>query len=348
MSRRALFSLLSAAIFSFASLSADTSLQKMNQEELINSFYQGEGYPIEMVFGFPGDWTKVSTKHAKGNFRSYKISFNDSQLVPSRGFIDSNAGYLIYDVDKLITSRKEIDYITKHFKQLPVSYSFLNLNAYAGKFKHDCYQKIVFVDNLKRYAFEGGALYDTDFNNYTFEAADAFIHESWAKYLFHKAKCVHSFLQGNPAAQKVIRVFGTPDDNTTNQFYEEILPYVESGEVAIYWSLFSTQRYNFSRGQIYAIYEGVLPEGAPYPSTPEGAWAFNNDFFDTPDEIGAIPPIVRPRKDTVRWATDALIYSTKYIIETPFILYRDTSGNNEYIVGVPPDIDAFVDSIYVQ
>jgi hypothetical protein len=124
---------------------------------------------------------------------------------------------------------------------------------------------------------------------------------------------------------------------------------VTSGEVAIHWSLFSVSAAHYiSRGQVYAIYEGVVPEGSSYPATPAGAWAYNNDFYDPTYNIGGILPVAHPHPETTEWANEALEYSVEHILNAPFILYKDTTGAYEYITGLPPDIDAFVNSIAVK
>ena len=348
MALKTIVQTLAGSILCVAGLFADTPLQTINQELLIDEFYRSNGYPTQDMFGFPGDWEQISTKHAIANLRKYKIKFNDQELPTGTGFIDSNAGYLTYGETKLITNPKQIRYILDHFELLPASFGTFNMNAYVGTFKHGSTKKIIFVEHANRYALENGVVVDTFFNNLTFIASDIIIHDTWAKYLFHKAKHVHSFLQGNPDALKVIRVFGTPNDQFTNQFYNEILPFVDSGEVAIHWSLFSVNHHYDSRGKIFAIYEGVIPEGAPYPPTPAGAWAYNNDFFNPSFNEGGIFPIVKPHHDTVCHTNQALAYSVQYVLQPPFILFKDTSGKYEYVIGVPPDITAFVNSIYVE
>ncbi len=337
---------LASVAFCSSSLSANDGL-KLEKENATSTFY--------ILFGYPFLWQKLTLKPAISNIEKFTIRFSDPTLPQatgvSRGLMDSGAGYWGFG-SHLITNKSTLQTILNTFEQLPPSYGVWNLVAYAGKLPPHELSEIIFVDNQNQYAIRGGLLFGFNFNNLTFYAADAFIHQDWATFLYGKMKKISAFLQGDPSAPKTIYALGLPDDDPqgeaiTNVFYNEILPYVNAGKVKIFWALASLNwtLKPSSRGKVYAIYEGKVPEGAPYPHTPAGAWAYNEDNFDQTTETGAILPIVNPTEKTIQLANEALEFSVPYGPEAPMLFYKNLEGIPDYVIGVPPDIKAFVNNI---
>ncbi len=327
------------------SLQGDDLLKLEKENWIQSNLYLFKGYPFH--------WQKVSLKQAIANVEKYTIRFDDKSLPQatgySRGLMETGGGFFGLGSD-LITDKSLIGTITQTFEQLPQAYGIYNLIAYAGKLPKKELSEIIFVDEQNRYAIRGGEVFDFEFDLLTFIAADTFIRQDWATFLYRQAQKLSVFLQGDPSAPKTIYAYGTPDDfqfTFTNAFYNEILPFVESGKVKIWWSLTSINPYiqSASRGKVFAIYEGKVPEGAPYPHTPAGAWAYNEDNFDQATLTGAILPIVNPNEKTIQFANAALGFGAAYAIDIPMLFYINTQGVPDYFTGLPPDIQAFVDSI---
>lgn len=163
-----------------------------------------------------------------------------------------------------------------------------------------------------------------------------------------------TFIEGNPHAPKTILVFGEPNCPYCNSFYTLTKPYVNSGQLQIHWSLISFINAD-SRGKVLAILMGDVPAGSHYPHTPAGAFAYNEDnFTQGSDDGGGISAILPNQASSAAitasnnadyFAHSRLDFYNLSLPTTPTILYQDTNGRYQIKLGVPQNIQAFINSI---
>ena len=95
---------------------------------------------------------------------------------------------------------------------------------------------------------------------------------------------------------------------------------------------------------------GQTPQCAPYPHTPLGAFEYNEDFFIlTPEEeSGGIPPTIRSNREAIKKLNLNEQFFLKLYQGTPFILFKNQTGQPDYISGVPEDINQFINNLYIR
>ncbi len=321
--------------------------------------------------GWASIWDEVNVKPAVANLQSYVVLYSDRTVENQKGFVDKRGRYVTVG-GELITDPKEIAFIKKTFTLLAPQYSEYNLNTYAGKFKPSSLSQIVFVDRNNRYALKNATVLDTNTQlNVTFNAADANIYEDWAQFLFNQKKKIYSFPQGRKNAPRELLVLGDPNCPFCHWLYAMFLPFTQSGELVIHWSLYAREQED-SRGKVLAIYDADLPPNTQFPSTPSGAFDYNSQgFIELPSPGagylgyalgGAISPTLHASSKAIRRANQAQAFSCKYdiggydsaFLGIPIVYYRTMDGSFKYAYsdGLPfiDDLTTqeFVDSLYVK
>lgn len=274
----------------------------------------------------------VKTKPFIDNILKYKAVIEDPTVCPTYGYVDRNGLYMTYG-SKFVTNRKEILCIlSKAIEQLP--FSQFNIDTYIVKING--FKTVVFVDNQYRYLFYGGQVFDSNLDPVTFLISDLVIPNDYAKLSWNKAQCLTYLLQGSRNACKSMVVLGEPNCPACNDLYNATLPYIMSGELNIYWTLISFID-NTSRGRIFSIWDGKVPHKTFFPKTSLGAFVYNETFFT--DDTGGIPPSENPSKCAIKAANLSEILWLKYLFgSAPIILFINTTGCPQYMIGVPAPI----------
>lgn len=267
----------------------------------------------------------------------------DPTLTGQIGYVDVS-GHYVAQANTVVTDRSYILELKNTAEQLPSEFNVYNLIAYVGYTKFSPFEQLIFIDSSDAYALIGGAMMP-DFNDFfqvNFYIEDMFIPEAQAEFLYSQRHTLGSFLEGSVDAPKTLFVIGEPNCPICNELYEGTRSYVEAGELSIHWSLvfFINET---SQGKAWAILEGVVPDPA-YPSTPAGAFAYNEDHFG-PGDNGGIPPVDTPTFDAkVSLNRNEQFFDLYTSLGTPFIVYKDINGNPQYS-GLPDDIPAFIDNV---
>lgn len=303
---------------------------------------------VQQYWDFPFSNSVVYTKPFLDNLFEFEDFFSDPLLPNQKGFVDINGLYVI-SASKIETDHKYILHLRNTLTSLPPFFNINNLQAFVGKTKFSPFKQVVYIDMDNHYAVIGGAV-GPQFNFYSnvnFMVADAFIPNDQADFLYSIRNTLGSFLTGSTKAPKTIYVMGEPNCPFCNMLYTETKPFVDAGELSIHW--FLTYFINeTSQGKCWAILDGRVPKGAHYPHTPEGAFNYNEDNFG-PGDNGGIPPITNPSFE----ANTSVNRNEQFLVDfspfgTPFIIYKNAQGQPAYSNGGPSDINAFIDSIYVN
>lgn len=286
--------------------------------------------------------TFVETKSFTANLLEYEATFGDHRLPKQKGFVDADGRYVILG-SKIITSQTKIKELLANSNLLPHRFNIFNLLPYELNSRPN--KQILYVDKKKRYAVLEGSV--TSITTDTFQAANTFIPEDLANYLYSQRYSTGSFLQGSAKAPKTIFVYNEPNCPFCRDLYDGLKPFVDSGELSIHWNPITFIHPN-SRRKAWAILDGNVPGGADFEHTPAGALAYNEEFFMNPDE-GGIPPTRHPSYDaTVILNRNEQFFFVTGFTGTPFLIFKNIQGQAEYLQGVPSNLTDFVNNLFVN
>lgn len=316
---------------------------------LLSSFVSAQSSSDSLINNFLGvfynqTFPKLQTTIA--NLDKFKVEFADPTLPQEIVYVDHQQRYLIFD-NQIVTDKKTINQYVQMGSLLP-SYSIFNLNAYLVE-DSDTHQ-IVYIDQALQYAVVGnGNIFTPDGTNQAFVNADSLIHHALAKELYQSSKQLMSFRQGSSQAPRQITVIAEPNCQFCHDLYLQLTPFIDAGQLSVRWALvFFLQP--ISRPMGLTILGGQVPKKSNYSSTPVGAFKYNEDFFIvTPDiEIGGIYPTVRAKPKTITQLNLNEQFFLKNYQGTPFILFKNKANKPQFIIGVPDDINAFIEHIKVK
>ncbi|WP_058535385.1 thioredoxin fold domain-containing protein [Legionella saoudiensis] len=300
-----------------------------------------------------------------GDLLKYEVIFpSESHWASQKGVVDVNGQFIIIE-GKIIRNPAEITLLLSSSTRIPItppyqpftspgsSNDIANLLAYQTADK-----QIVFIDQFQRYAVVGGQTIQVtpppssqawtflDYISNLPENSYGNNSQVPSNISYEVVRSLASFVQGNPSAPKTIYVFGEPNCSICHEFYESMQPYVINGQVSIHWILVSFLQPS-SQGKVWSILDGRVPSGSGYPATAAGAFAYNEDNFNTVNESGGIPPSTNPSNYAIRSLNENEQAFIRYtgIIGTPTIIYISTQGQTTVMIGTPQDYTTFVNDI---
>jgi hypothetical protein len=318
---------------------------------------------------------EIDFSHPIGTLVSCKVLSSNPFIANQKMYVDNIMGLYYTAGSEVTTSSERISAIVNNGTKvppLPLVSPLSNLQPYFIERENGTGKQVAWVDMENRYAIIGGALFDNTgqaammyngVTNASYIVSLTFMYQELANYLWSQRHNIGFFLQGDKKAPRTLYAFGDPNCPFCNNAYLNLKPYVDAGQLRIYWSMNSVGGVRFfgsTLGKAYAIYDGKAPKGSSYPRTPAGAFAFNEDNFygsifnEMPDG-GAIFPITNPSFNA------ANIYNRNqqfFIIETsassPTFFYLNTAGLPTIQDGTPgsgpptpTDYQNFVNSIFV-
>lgn len=305
---------------------------------------------------------EVETRFHFSDLLKYEVTFPpESHWAPQKGLVDENGQFLIID-GQIVSNPAEIMLLLSTTTRIPLtppynpytdpasSNDVANLLAY-----QTADNQIVFIDQLQRYAVVGGQVIGVNNSVTTFLdyisnlplSSYGVNGEVPSNFSYDVVRSLASFVEGDPNAPKTIYVFGEPNCIYCHDFYEGMQPYVTSGQVSIHWILVSFLQPT-SQGKVWAILDGKVPPGSGYSATPAGAFAYNEDNFNTTSESGGIPPSTNPSAYAIRSLNEneaAFIRYTGLGVGTPLTVFINNEGQTEVMGGLPNDYTSFVNSI---
>ncbi|HUD00694.1 MAG TPA: hypothetical protein VMR37_00040 [Rhabdochlamydiaceae bacterium] len=314
---------------------------------------------------------EIDFAHPIGNLVSCKTVSSNPFISNQKMYADNIMGQYLTVGSVVTTSSQRISEIVNNGTKvppLPFVSPLANLQPYVIERENGTGKQIAWVDMENRYAIIGGALLansnDIFYAYYTSNAswivATTVIPQDVSNYYWSQRHNLGFILQGNKNAPRTLYAFGDANCPFCNNAYLNFKPYVDAGQLRIYWSMNTiggSEFFGSSLGKAYAIYDGKAPKGSSYPRTPVGALTFNGDNFygnvmDEQADGGAIFPITNPSFNA------ANIYNRNqqfFVIETsggsPFLFYLNTAGQATFLEGspgtTPPDYKNFVDGMYV-
>ncbi|HUD01364.1 MAG TPA: hypothetical protein VMR37_03495 [Rhabdochlamydiaceae bacterium] len=326
--------ILSALLLSSSSLFSELALQTVLQA-------WGGYYPT-------GISAKVYGNLA--NLQYYEVTSPNPNVPKEKGYVDQSGLYLLFGCT-VITSPSEIQAIKNGLTRLNPAFDEYNLQAYVGP-REGGGQQIIFIDSNDQYAVAGGSVIDSMNGNTTLNISMAVIPQAWSNFLYSQHKKFAGFRLGKKDAPRTVYVFGEPNCPICNGFYLEMKPYVDAGQLVMYWSLISFNLQATSFEQCYAILDGKTPRGFGYPRNPAGAFSYNEDFYSTVVglELGAIPGISNPSPAAVSLQNRAQqFFMTYFNSSVPVIIYLNTAGEASNQVGWSSGMGlTFFNTLYVK
>ncbi|WP_419420472.1 hypothetical protein ACNVED_04010 [Legionella sp. D16C41] len=318
------------------------------------------GTGVFLFFGHTFHTTPlVTTTPYLFNLQRFTATFPlNLTLPPQTGLTNDRGEYMILG-GTIITDGNEINRLINSSTRIPFSSSDPTLSNDIGNllaYQTANYQ-IIFIDKDLRYAVVGGQTigtgpsFQTTFSVYANNlpgTSYGSLGQFPANFPYSLLGSLDSFLQGN--STKTAYVFVEPNCPICHEFYQNIKPYIDSNQISIHWILTHFIS-DSSQGKAWAILDGRVPVGSGYPPTPVGAWMYNEDYFNvnTPENIGGggIPAITNPTPSAVQGLNINEQFFLQYtgIIGVPMIVYIDTAGQPQVLVGPPGDYNLFVNNI---
>lgn len=279
----------------------------VDPKEAVREFYNSTyNVPFDQI-------VSVSLSPYLYNLQRFQAVFAPSlsvRLNPQLGLVDQSGLYLICTNSELVVTGQtdEVSLIESNSSPFPAG-----INVFSGtvtsnnagnnlNFYIDSYLNPVYIDTPgHRYALTGGQVVPTcSASQQPTEQAYFSLYENLpvnfsgvpSNVLQQDIQSLPHFVDGLANAPKVLYAFGDPNCIYCHYLYEGTKQYVASGLLQIHWTLVPIIELS-SFGKSWAIYDGAVPSSArsaDYPSTPAGAWHYNEDHFNELSEQGGIAP----------------------------------------------------------
>lgn len=181
-----------------------------------------------------------------------------------------------------------------------------------------------------------GAVFGADGQNYSLKASQAYLPPPppppSAKANFQDLGKAHTYLWGSPKAKKEMWAVMDPDCIFCHKFYDEVAPFVKSGEVKIHIVQVGFLKPD-SLGKAAAIFAA---------KDPQELLAKDEAGFVEATEEGGIKADTSDAKAVAMVKDNNTWMQSHGIGGTPYILYRGVNGEPAVMPGFPQDINSFL------
>ena len=277
------------------------------------------------------------------NLNRFTAHFDPTLKINNqRGLVDSDGAFIINGEGPVITKNPtQIATLLANSTPFPIgdfgSTTLGNLLCYTND-----YNAIYYIDSSSRYAVIRGQATSPFFIPSTSSSYFSLFPASFASGIipsntpYDVAKCWDGFWWGCKSAPKKLYTLSDPNCPTCHDLYTGLKSYVESGQVAVHWSMIGLVKPN-SRNKAWQITDAKCPEKA---------FIYNEENFDTTTEEGGLPGIDNPSKKAIDTFSDN---SVQFCIwdnfGIPYSVYKNSLDQTFIQLATPNDFQFLVDNI---